>query len=342
MNIMVKLIENVAKDVENEAARNAGEEIAEEVVSVSEEEFFETTLNYIKENGVSFSIIKQEIQKFLNKLEDYDNSPSKGGSSIEMITKNLELKKEFIYKDFFNIQNLINNFLGQNIAMTYVHIDESGRREIRISDNNIEHLAVTEGQRWPNGPKYAKLTYVVEDHYEKLKNELPEEENEHLQITASEVDKRYKEHRRKVLWEWVPSSWKGYKLSNMGPINEAYVNMYVHNIKLTSPLEKDINDFMLDTSYGAIKADATRGFLIGDVSNGTTQYAVKGVFGSPQGTKEVIKAFKTMAEDNFSEESFAAFIKQFTYDELHRGYKPQIRELTQKSINATARFMSNA
>jgi hypothetical protein len=126
----------------------------------------------------------------------------------------------------------------------------------------------------------------------------------------------------------------------MGPINEAFVNMYVHNVKLTSPLEKDINDFMLDTSYGAIKADATRGFLIGDVAKNGVQYAVKGIFGSPQGTKEVIAAFKDMAKDNFSETSFALFIKKFTYDELHRNYKPQIKELSKRSIASTLRYMS--
>ncbi len=339
MNIIAKMITDVSTDVEQEISQELGEEISEKVVSVSEEDFYETTLKYIQDNEASFSIIKQEIQKFLEKVRQYEALPSKGYSSIAMSTTLLKLQKEFIYKDFFNIQNLINQFLGQTIAMTYVHIDEFGKREIRISENNIEHLAITIGQTWSKGSKYAKLSYVVQDNYEKLQNTLPKEDNEKLQAAAAEVESRYHKHRKKVLWEWVPSSWKGYRLNNMGPVNEAYVNMYVHNIKLTNPLEKDINDFMLDGSYGAIKADATRGFLIGDVAKNGVQYAVKGIFGSPQGTKEIISAFKAMEKDNFSEEGFAAFIKRFTYDELHRNYKPQIQELSKRSIAATLRYM---
>jgi hypothetical protein len=199
MNIMAKMIMDVSADVEREVSEEAGAEIAENVVSVSENEFFETTLDYIQNNGVNFTIIKQEIQKFLKKLEEYESLPSIGHASIGVASNLLKLKKEFIYKDFFNIQNLINEFLGQTIAMTYVHIDDSGRREIRISENNIEHLATTTGQRWPNGPKYAKLSYVVNDHYQKLENSLPKENNDQLQAAAMEVETRYREHNRKVL-----------------------------------------------------------------------------------------------------------------------------------------------
>lgn len=94
---------------------------------------------------------------------------------------------------------------------------------------------------------------------------------------------------------------------------------------------------MLDTSYGAIKADATKGFLLGDISKGTTQYAVKGAFGSPQGTKDVIERFKELRAKGFSQEAFASFIKYFTYDELHKHYTPQIKELSKRSISALVR-----
>lgn len=95
---------------------------------------------------------------------------------------------------------------------------------------------------------------------------------------------------------------------------------------------------MLDTSYGAIKADNTKGFLIGDVSNGTTQYAVKGIFASPQGTKDVIKQFQQLKDQGFSPAAFANLIKYFTYDELHRGYEPQIQKMSQRSINGVINY----
>jgi hypothetical protein len=53
--------------------------------------------------------------------------------------------------------------------MTYVHIDESGRREIRIFENNIEHLRITKSAKWPGGPEFAKLSYVVDKDYQLLK-----------------------------------------------------------------------------------------------------------------------------------------------------------------------------
>ena len=45
--------------------------------------------------------------------------------------------------------------------MTYVHVDDEGRREIRISDNDISHLGITRGTMW-NGNPFYKLGYNVE------------------------------------------------------------------------------------------------------------------------------------------------------------------------------------
>lgn len=58
--------------------------------------------------------------------------------------------------------------------MTYVHVNENGTREIRMSNNNIEHLMVTESSGWPGGSSYSKLTYVVEDKYALLARNIPE------------------------------------------------------------------------------------------------------------------------------------------------------------------------
>jgi len=63
--------------------------------------------------------------------------------------------------------------------MTYVHVDESGKREIRISDNDIAHLGISSGLTRFGNPFY-KLSYNVESHYKTLKNSLPLEDNESL------------------------------------------------------------------------------------------------------------------------------------------------------------------
>lgn len=340
----IKLLADIIKR-ESEAINynNANAEaiaagVADAAITMTEEEFYQTVLNYILKS-TDYDKIAIKIKNFLDKLKEYNLPKKFGGGSIEERTRWLELKKDLIYKDFFELQNLINNFLGQEIKMTYVHTDDEGRREIRISENNIDHLMITRGTSYWG--EYAKLSYIVDSGYEKLKNSLSEEDNDTLQDTACEVESRYEAHKKRVLWYYPdrPENWKGYRFTNKGPINEAYVNLYVHNIKLKYSMEPNIDTFMLDTSYGAIKADATKGFLLGDIANGTTQYAVKGAFGSPQGTAEVINYFEKMEKSNFTPQSFADFIKHFTYDELHKNYKPQIKEMSKRSINGMLRHI---
>lgn len=339
INLLADIIAREAQaiDYNNANAEAIAAGVANAAITMTEDEFCQTVLNYISQNtGYDQIVIK--IKNFLNKLKEYNLPKKFGGGSLEERIKWLELKKDLIYKDFFELQNLINNFLGQEIKMTYVHTDDEGRREIRISENNIDHLMVTRGSSYWG--EYAKLTYVVDSGYEKLKNSLPEEDNDTLQDTAREVEYRYEKNKKRVMWYYPdrPENWKGYRFTNKGPINEAYVNLYVHNIKLKYSMEPNIDTFMLDTSYGAIKADATKGFLLGDIANGITQYAVKGAFGSPQGTADVINYFEKMEQSNFTPQSFANFIKHFTYDELHKEYKPQIKEMSKRSIGAVLRY----
>ena len=218
--------------------------------------------------------------------------------------------------------------------MTYVHIDDDGRREIRISDNDISHLGITQGIMW-NGNPFYKLGYNVETHYQTLTNSLPKEDNDTLQQTAMEIENRYLSYKKRVLW-YYPNTWKGYKFRTKGPINEAFVDLYVHNIQLRNSLEGNIDTFMLG-DHGAIKADATKGFLIGDVARDGVQYAVKGMFGSPQGTKDIIKAFRKIVDEDFSLTAFHQFLYKYTEEELQKNYSPQIQELSQRSVNAILR-----
>ena len=311
----------------------AGLEIAEEVVNISHEELVSMINSELIGSKSLLPIIKQKIIHFLNTVEKYENTPKNIGTIGQYLTR-LRNQKEFIYAEFFEIQNLINAFLGQRIVMTYVHVDDEGRREIRISDNDISHLGINQGIMW-NGNPFYKLGYDVQQQYSTLKNSLPMEDNLTLQETAMEVERRYLENKKRVMWYW--GRWKGYQLKTKGPINEAFVNMYVHNVILRKGLEGNIDTFMLDEQYGARNADATKGFLIGDVSKDGIQYAVKGQFGSPQGIKEITKEFKKLIAEDFSEEAFWNFINKYTYEELHKNYKPQIKEMSQRSINAVLR-----
>lgn len=316
----------------------AGQEIAEEVISVSHEELVQSINQELSGNGSLLPIIKEKILHFLNTVEKYENNPKGIGTIGQQLTR-LRNQKDFIYAEFFEIQNLINAFLGQRIVMTYVHVDEFGRREIRISDNDIQHLGITRGITW-NGSPFYKLGYDVNSHYQTLKNSLPFEDNESLQTTAMEIERRYLEYKKRVLW-YYPNEWKGYQFRTKGPINEAFVDLYVHNIQLRNSLEGNIDTFMLG-DHGAIKADATKGFLIGDVSKDGVQYAVKGLFGSPQGTKDIIKAFKKIVDEDFSVTSFHQFLRKYTEEELQKDYKPQITQLSQRSVNSILRHIEKS
>jgi hypothetical protein len=212
------------------------------------------------------------------------------------------LQKDLIYKDFFELQNLINLFIYQKVLMTYVHVDPiTGQREIRLFDNNISQLEVTEVNNY--GRTYAKLAYDVSERYLQLKNSLSDAENSGLQTTAAEVEARYVKYKGRILWQ-LNSEWVGYKLYNRGPINEAFTAFYIKEVQLQNELNTNINQFMTSVDpQGVIYADNANGFLIGDVSLGGLQFAVKGAFGSPQNFATVIKELKKMKEQDFSFES---------------------------------------
>ena len=94
---------------------------------------------------------------------------------------------------------------------------------------------------------------------------------------------------------------------------------------------------MLDPTMGAINADNMNGFLIGDVSGGKIQYAVKGEGGSPQKYTTIIKWLKILRDKQFSPQSFADFINRFTIEEKEKRIS-QIRKLSQKSIDGLVRY----
>ena len=245
----------------------------------------------------------------------------------------LQKKKIDIYKKFFEFQNKVNKLLDQTVTMTYVHVDENGRREVRLFDNNIDKINIEYIQRYKY--EYYKLGYEVNSGYKKLSDSIKYNDTQ-LQAAATEVTRRYHTYKKRILW-FYPNSWKGYSINSMGPINEAFVNNYVHEIKLGNSLEQNIDTFMLG-DYGAIKADATKGFLIGDVSKNGIQYAVKGEYGSPQGFTEIIKDLRNW-QNLSTKDTLKQLVQKYFIDELKKDYKPQIKEMTAQTIKNTSEKM---
>ena len=283
--------------------------------------------------------IRKSSEILIKHFTIFDNIQKKHNSKINksmtMTLNLLEQKKILIYQEFFNLQNLINEFLSQEIKITAVYVDPiTGQREIRLMDNDIKNIQAVE-KTSVQGYNYAKLEYDMNQHYENLKNALPDDDNKGLQNTAMQVELRYNKYKKRILW--YKNQWKGYTMSTRGPINEAFVSFYINNIKFNSDLETNIDYFMLDPTMGAINADNMNGFLIGDVSGGKIQYAVKGEGGSPQKYTTIIKWLKILKDKQFSPQSFADFINRFTIEEKEKRIS-QVKELSQKSIDGLVRY----
>lgn len=297
------------------------------------DEAFHQEIDEFSQNiDFQMSQIKNLIDRLIINLEIYQSSIK--NISMGAIQK-LEMRKKLIYEDFFTLQNLINLFIYQKIIMTYVQVDPiTGERSIKIFNNDISQLQAQLVNNY--GRSYAKLSYEINDHYYNLKNSLSIEENKGLQNTAAEVDARYAKYKGRILWK-INNEWVGYKLYNRGPINEAFVAFYLHEIQLKNSLTNNIHQFMTSIDpQGVIQADNANGFLIGDISIGGLQFAVKGKYGSPQGFSEIIKWLKKIKEENFSVNSFQNFIQRFKEYEQEKSTK-LVKPLTKRSISSMVR-----
>ena len=284
-----------------------------------------------------FEEIKRLIDSLIVNMEKYQ-SQSKMiiDKTIIAAKQKLDLKKNLIYNDFFKLQNLINLFIYQKIVMTYVHVDPiTGHRELRIFDNNIANLSIMEVNSY--GRNYAKLGYEMQERYLQLKNSLSDKDNVGLQITAQEVENRYAKYKGRILWK-LNNDWYGYKLYNRGPINEAFVDFYLHEVQLKNSLNQNLHQFMLsEKPQGVIRADNANGFLIGDISIGGLQFAVKGAYGSPQNFNQIIQWLKKIKEQNFSLQSFQDFIERFKTLEQEKATS-LVKPLSKRSIDAMLRY----
>lgn len=318
------------------------QEIAEYGSSVVLEDlnklYHEEIDNFNQNLNANMDEIIQLINNLIVNMEQYQimtKMMSNLSSSESQIMK-LEMKKDLIYNDFFKLQNLINAFAYQKVIMTYVQVDPvTGQRELRIFDNDIDHLVTETVQNY--GKSYSKLSYDIGDHYLKLKNSLPDGLNAGLQETAKQVTLRYEKYRKRILWK-VNNEWYGYKLSNRGPINEAFTDFYLKEVQLQNSLNHNIDIFMRSVDpQGVIYADNANGFLIGDISIGGLQFAVKGAYGSPQNFTTIINWLKEIKANNFSQDAFIRFIQRFKEEERERATR-LVKPMLNKSIDAMVRY----
>lgn len=310
--------------------KNAIVSAAENITEVTIEQL-ESTIEQL-DNSILVDEIKRTADILKTKVNEFDNNKltnkyNKNNLSPESIQDMLEYKINEIYRYFFALQNLILQYMNQKVVITYVHINSNGQREIRLIDNDIKHLAVEQGHN------FYKIGYDVQDNYMKLRNSLPDTTNTKLQQVAKLAEDRYKQFKKVVWWKIRGQKWAGYQFYTKGPINEAFANFYIN----TRPginyfrysLEKNLSIFITHPKFGAIQADYLNGFLLGDVTKGNIQFAVKGQFGSPQGFKQVVN-FLNKIGDDFNEKKLQQLIKYFT--KIPKNKTSQIKQLQQDEI----------
>lgn len=117
------------------------------IIETSHEELVSSLSNDLIGNKNLLPLIRHKVKIFLKKAKQYKTMKSKEDrSNTTTIIKNLTFQKDQLYKIFFEIQNLINAFIGQKVVMTYVHHIEGEKWEVRVFDNDIKHMEIVEGQ----------------------------------------------------------------------------------------------------------------------------------------------------------------------------------------------------
>lgn len=300
--------------IENEIKKAVSSKL--ETVAIDElKKNLETQLQEFQNKDNQTQIICNKINKLMAELISAERF-SVRKEKLSIRTTSISLTKDFIrknniYKKFFEIQNLINFYLGQQILITQVIKNDTGR-EVYISKNTDRYII--DHEKYKN-----KFMYSNEAHGQKLLSGMDNAELKILQAVANEVEERYDNHPlgkyKGHLIMWYVKEWKKVRLYTKGPINEAFVNFYIHAKALEGAnAEWKIDDFIMNKNFGMIKADNAPGFILGDVNLGGLQFAVKGADGTPQGMTQVLKEWYALMKANegqMNEVQLSQFIKQY-------------------------------
>ena len=196
------------------------------------------------------------------------------------------IKEKFEYTELmskvFDFQNIVNNFLGQTVIMTFVAIAPStGKVTLYNMENSVADLTIDKAAASRGGHIVGRMSSL-----RKIKNASKEIINstynqESLDNTFQEVWQRYRISKNKLKIGgaayilWYINSWDGVWISGAGPLGEAYVAFFLNSYQFSNSIEPSVRDFMLNEQYGSVKADNASGFLKGDIVKGAGQFGVK-------------------------------------------------------------------
>lgn len=214
--------------------------------------------------------------------------------------KYVQQKSEYreLMTKVFNFQNIVNEFLGQRIIMTFVAISPvSGKVTLYNMDNSVDDLVIGQAAASKGGNVVGRMSSMEKiKSASKLitKSDSTEINKQSLDNTFQEVWQRYRISKNKIKMGgaayimWYLGTWDGVWISGAGPLGEAYVAFFLNDYLFSNNIEPSVKDFMLNEEYGSIKADNASGFLKGDVVKDAAQFGVKIKGAQPLGYRDII------------------------------------------------------
>lgn len=282
-------------------------EIAQKALDMGLEELYEP----IKEGfRPSAEEVKQEAKQLINiarQNKEFDeiykqsikNLNPESQSSIFKFTKNHIMSKQHyveVLRQVIKFQQVVNEFLGQKVFMTLMFVSPKGETvELFNMNSDIENITNVNYNKYHKTFQGKISLAKVREAEETVK--MINKQNDSLKNTFTEVWQRYRISRDTydfksngafILWK-AKGKWEGASLHTVGPLGEAYVAFFINDFTFSNRIESSVKTFMTHKDFGAIKADATNGFLQGDITKGALEIGVKmGNNAEPLGYSDII------------------------------------------------------
>lgn len=319
----------------NKEVRLAAQRYLDEIGILNQQlEYFKNLLRKQKEIRKNNNLYKG--------LEEYQNNKER----ISIFLSS-EIPKR-LYKISFDFQEILNEFLGQEIKMIFVHVDKNNTPSLYEMTSH-EVLKYDYSSRNSLIARYNMSVAETSQAIKKLqidtkiKFSLPG-----LNATYKEVLERYEHSRqkgRRSVFFYDINKWKYMNISSKGDINEAYAGfILLNNVPpyFNGNLENNIKDFL---QSGVAKVDNISGLLQGDISQGNIEYGIKSAEASTLGLAQIKKMAEWIVNDvEFDIEKLRKKKKEFAsrgkernkiYEDLDKIANELIAEIENKIKNLT-------
>ena len=261
--------------------------------------------------------------------------------SKKMVKAENEFKE--LMERMLEFQNLANEFLGQQVIMTFVYISPTeGNVDLFNIDNSVEHLTVDRASKSHGGTysgRYSTLSKLLKDARRITNSNYNETDKKTLDNTFQEVWQRYRISKSIIKSGgaayilWKIGDWDGRWISGAGPLGEAYVNFFMNEYVFTNQIESAVADFMTNKAMGAELADNASGFLQGDVTKGSYEMGVKIQSATAMGYTEVIRYASELLQDGVDVEQFLLNLKEELREKGKRNMVKTLEEKTHKKLD---------